>query len=64
MSFSAGHKMYIRIRLRLTIYKVGFGIVGTAELETMFFSKTQGRLKHTWSTSVSNLDVYIFDTGK
>ena len=61
MSFSAGHKMYIRIRLRLTIYKVGFAIVGTAELKTMFF---RGRLKHTWSTSVSNLDVYIFDTGK
>ena len=55
--------MYIRIRLRLTIYKVGFAIVGTAELKTMFFSKIQGRLKHTWSTSVSNLDVYIFDTG-
>ena len=62
MSFSAGHKMYIRIRLGLTI--VGFAIVGTAELKTMFFSKIQGRLKHTWSTSVSNLDVYIFDTGK
>ena len=37
----------------------GSAIVGTAELKTIPFSKIQGRLEPTWSTSASDPEYYL-----